>query len=107
MPILNEKLLGSLSNRLRYQLERINIGGISEWDPIFSNAYGMGNGNTLVILMRPLGPDKPDIADDAQKSEELKTLIGDIIKQNKLNVSDLSFHKWNTGFLAAVSLNEA
>ena len=80
MPVINKKILSRIATDLRPSLEQIELCGINDWEPIFSNGHGYGDGNTLVIDMKPSLSDVicEDIVEEASESIEVLSILDDI-----------------------------
>jgi hypothetical protein len=62
MPILTEVSIKSIALRLRPVLLNLIVGDLNEWDPVFSNGHGLGDGKTLVVSMKPTNGDMVNIS---------------------------------------------
>jgi hypothetical protein len=104
--VIDEASIALISDNTRHLLERIDIGGISEWEPVFSNGYGLGDGNTLVIDMRPANGSEVDVSDDAANCPELIDALDEGIHKSGFGVSfiDISTTTSDKGFLVIVRL---
>ena len=106
--VIDEASIALISDNTRSLLERIDIGGISEWEPVFSNGYGLGDGNTLVIDMRPVnGGYGIDLLDHATNSAELLSALEEGIHNTGLGVSFIDISTNGKGFLIIVRLKHA
>jgi len=91
---------------MRCHLENLTIGGISEWNTVFSNGYGLGDSNTLVIDMRPADGSRQDVSAEASVSDQLLEVVTDGIMQSGFGISfiDLGAREGNPGFKIVVRL---
>ena len=87
-------------------MENLTIGGISEWNVVFSNGYGLGDNSTLVIDMRPADGSVDDVSAEASASDELFDVVSNGILHSGLGVSfmDLGAREDNPGFIIVVRL---
>jgi hypothetical protein len=74
MTIVDEKFLIDVSNKTRSSLEQVEIGGISEWNVVYSNGQGTEEG-ILVIALRPMGEDKTKASLTIDDCHKLITLV--------------------------------
>jgi len=102
--VIDESSIALISDNTRCLLERLDIGGISEWEPVFSNGYGLGDNNTLVIDMRPANGSAADVSDDATSSTELLDALDTGINKSGLTVSFIDISTNDKGFLIIVRL---
>jgi len=106
MSLINEQSLTEISRNMRCRLENLTIGGISEWNPVFSNGYGLGDHSTLVIDMRPADGSKMDVSADASISDPLLDAVSQGIWDSGLGISFVDFgaREGNPGFIIVVRL---
>jgi hypothetical protein len=102
--VIDEASIALISDNTRHLLERLDIGGITEWEPVYSNGYGLGDGNTLVIDMRPANGSDTDVSDEATNSPELLDALDDGIHKSGLGVSFIDISSNEKGFLIIVRL---
>jgi len=105
MPLINAEFLALISRTLRSPLEKIDIGGVNEWESTFSNGYGLGDANTLVIDMRPSAKPKRDIFAEASGSRELLNIL-ESIEDHGVSVSfiDVTHKEQHPGFIVVMRL---
>jgi hypothetical protein len=106
MSLINEETLTTISDNMRQCLENLTIGGISEWNTVLSNGYGLGDSNTLVIDMRPADGSKHNVLQEAMSSETLSDAVFQGIWKSGLGISFIDFgaREGNPGFMIVVRL---
>jgi hypothetical protein len=105
MPLINEESLARIAHVLRSPLERLTIGGVNEWNSTFSNGYGLGDANTLVIDMRPHGEPNADMFEEASGSRELLNVLESIGAMGvSISFIDVTHKPGHPGFIVVMRL---
>ena len=106
MSLINEKSLATITDNMRCHLENLTIGGISEWNAVFSNGYGLGDSSTLVIDMRPADGSRHDVSEEACISNKLFEVVSDGIEESGFGISfiDLGAREGSPGFIIVIRL---
>ena len=104
MPLINAEFLALISHKLRIPLEKIAIGGVNEWESTFSNGYGLGDANTLVIDMRPTTQPKCDVFTEASSSKELLSILESIEDYVSVSFVDITHREQHPGFIVVMRL---
>jgi hypothetical protein len=78
---------------------------VNEWESTFSNGYGLGDANTLVIDMRPHQEPNADMFTEASGSRELLGILESIEDMGvSISFIDVTHKPGHPGFIVVMRL---